>query len=86
MGAYPDGAAAFGALDMAGNLWEWCFNNYNFLGNKGLHGGSFSYPALDARCAARNDDPPGFMHSIIGFRVVVGFPDLPQGVGRILEK
>lgn len=28
VGMYPHGAAACGALDMAGNLWEWCLNDF----------------------------------------------------------
>ncbi len=29
VGMYPQGVAACGALDMAGNLWEWCLNEHD---------------------------------------------------------
>ncbi len=50
VGMYPHGIAACGAYDVAGNLWEWCLNDYKTISEvngyfneelKVLRGGSF---------------------------------------------
>lgn len=81
VGMYPHGTARCGALDMAGNLWEWCqsqrsdtalLNGYATGESKVLRGGSFYEPARDAAAAYSNQDFPIHMFYRFGFRLVVG--------------
>lgn len=79
-GMYPLGAAKCAALDMAGNLWEWCQNdveNYKIVEGysndkyKVLRGGAFDFNQNLAACASRyyynpHDDKYNF-----GLRVVL---------------
>ncbi|MEM6282064.1 MAG: DUF559 domain-containing protein [Chloroflexota bacterium] len=84
VGMYPHGEAVCGALDMAGNLWEWCLNelsNYDQIGlddtnsNRALRGGSFNSEAGYTRCALRHDYYPYWYNNSNGFRVLlVGSP------------
>jgi formylglycine-generating enzyme required for sulfatase activity len=79
VGTYPHGKAECGALDMAGNLWEWCANNYNEpeiidgsnTSYKLLRGGSFSNYQSNARASYRNPSNPLNDSPNYGCRLVV---------------
>jgi formylglycine-generating enzyme required for sulfatase activity len=86
VGAFPAGVAECGALDMSGNVWEWCstkwLENYKGYENKVdddaagdsrrvLRGGSFhSSPVRYVRCAYRLIGDPLDRYYDIGFRVL----------------
>jgi len=79
VGLYPQGAAECGALDMGGNLWEWCYNDYEAIktvdvGNnafKVLRGGSYRISQTDATCAYRYYFYPGKDYHLFGLRLVI---------------
>jgi formylglycine-generating enzyme required for sulfatase activity len=76
---------AFGLCDMLGNVWEFCSTRSGLYPKEpavdpgdlsaergfAVRGGGWSNIAADARCAARNADPPHFCHSNLGFRVAL---------------
>jgi formylglycine-generating enzyme required for sulfatase activity len=77
-GIYPKGAAPFGAVDMAGNVWEWCLNKYGNPtdcsvggGNakRALRGGSWTDRRGACRCASGFKSAPRFRAHLFGFRV-----------------
>ena len=88
VGAYsPQGDSAFGAADLAGNVWEWTrsrgmpypyrFDNDNEdkIGTATLkyvlRGGSFMSEKMETRCAARSWLDATAKREDVGFRVVL---------------
>ncbi len=84
VGSYPSGASPYGALDMAGNVWEWVsdWHNASYYSNspsanpqgpssgdgRVLRGGSWGIKALYVRAAYRDRSIPDY-----GGSNVIGF-------------
>jgi formylglycine-generating enzyme required for sulfatase activity len=78
-GTHPAGAAPCGALDMAGNVFEWTSDG-------GVRGGSYLSGPDELRCSARLPMHPAARDPYVGFRVVAVDPhrdfdwvDVPAG-------
>lgn len=82
VGIYPQGASPYGVLDMIGNLWEWCLNEYDNPSEisvasdarRVLRGGSWEKPRSPGRplpsVTLRGGLSPTERYHRDGFRVV----------------
>lgn len=87
VGSYPSGASVYGALDMAGNVWEWVSDWYSSTAygqaayenptgpdegtRRVLRGGSWYYPLNDIRTANRFSASDNTVLNDVGFRCVL---------------
>ena len=90
VGSYPSGASPYGALDMAGNVWEWVNDFYDpdyyknsppfdppgpaFGDAYGLRGGSWNSAKGSVRASYRGNGSTGHINFDTGFRCALPAP------------
>lgn len=89
VGLYPHGASPVGALDMIGNVWEWCLDELENIRRdepsvenlRSVRGGSWLSDQDTAHCGYRdNGDVPLHRLNRVGFRLFCSSPILGSTV------
>ncbi|ETX08084.1 nSTAND1 domain-containing NTPase [Candidatus Entotheonella palauensis] len=82
VGMYPGGASRVGALDMSGNVEEWCLNlrddpsdnDLSSSSGRVVRGGAWPDPPVSARACCRSACVPSYRLVALGFRVWCSSP------------
>ena len=83
VGLHPVGASPFGALDLAGNAWEWTASAYGRIRTtrttvgrtptspepRVVRGGAYSHGPGEIRCSSRHGMLAGAVDHYVGFRL-----------------
>lgn len=69
VGSYPAGASWAGALDMAGNVWEWVADGGE--PGRGMQGGSWASPLRQSTITSLETRPPEQQYPFVGFRCLL---------------
>ena len=82
VGLYPEGASEDGVLDLSGNVWEWCLDDYDqpdcktwrLSSPRVVRGGSWRDDLGSARASYRGREYLQSRDHSVGFRVVCSSP------------
>jgi formylglycine-generating enzyme required for sulfatase activity len=82
VGLYPQAASPYGVEDLAGNIWEWCLNEFEDIDRtrpggdaaRALRGGSWYGAPEEAGASFRYGNKPVVRSLIIGFRLACASP------------
>jgi formylglycine-generating enzyme required for sulfatase activity len=80
--AHPDGAAAGGAEQLAGNVWEWVGDAPDEDGWRTVRGGSYLDTEWGVRAARVLAADPARPTATTGFRIAIGLPGWGNGEHR----